>query len=73
MIKVNVIIKDNAWSKYIKNPNVYLKNKLKKIQDDKFFSKKNVYIFSLLLSGSKEIKFLHKRTKHQSLFEEIQD
>ena len=61
MIKVNVIVKDNAWRKYIKNPDIYLKNKLKKIQHDKLFSKNNVYVFSLLLSGTKEIKLLNKK------------
>jgi len=71
MIKVNVIIKDNAWGKYIKNPNIYLKNKLKKIQDDKFFSKKNIYVFSLLLSGSKEIKFLNKKFRKKNKITDI--
>ena len=66
MIKVNVIVKDNAWRKYIKNPDIYLKNKLKKIQDDKFFSKNNVYVFSLLLSGSKEIKLLNKKFRKKN-------
>ena len=66
MIKVNVIVKDNTWRKYIKNPDIYLKNKLKKIQDDKFFSKNNVYVFSLLLSGTKEIKLLNKKFRKKN-------
>ena len=68
MIKVNVIVKEKAWLKHIKNPKTYLKNRLKKIQEDNFFSKKNFYVFSLLLSDSNEIKKLNKkfRKKNQS-------
>ena len=66
MIKVNVIVKENAWYRHIKNPNTYLKKKLKKIQNDKFFSKKKVFIFSLLLSGSKDIKILNKKFRKKN-------
>ena len=55
MIKINVIVKDKTWLKFIKNPKIYLKRKLKKIQNDNLF-KKNKYSFSILLSSSKEIK-----------------
>ena len=39
MIKVNVIVRDNVWLKYIKDPKIIFKKKSKKIQKDKFFSK----------------------------------
>ena len=39
MIKVNVIIKDKKWLKFLKNPNNYLKNKIKKIQNYKYFKR----------------------------------
>ena len=42
MIKINVIVKDKAWLKYIKNPENYLKNKIKKLQNEKFFGKKKI-------------------------------
>ena len=29
MIKINVIVKDKIWLKYIKNPEIYLKKRLK--------------------------------------------
>ena len=60
MIKINVIVKDKTWLKFIKNPKIYLKRKLKKIQNDNLF-KKNEYSFSILLSSSKEVKNLNKR------------
>ena len=60
MIKINVIVKDKTWLKYIKNPKTYFKRKIEKIQRDKFFKKSN-YQFSLLLSETKEIKSLNKK------------
>tara|TARA_B100001559_G_C16035216_1_gene409867 strand:+ start:93 stop:551 length:459 start_codon:yes stop_codon:yes gene_type:complete len=60
MIKINVIVKEKSWLKFLKNPETYLKRKLKKVQNDKLFKKKN-YIFNLKLSGSREIKYLNKK------------
>ena len=65
MIKINVIVKDKNWLKFIKNPETYLKRKVKKIQKDKFFRKKN-YNFNLQLSGTKEIKFLNKKFRKKN-------
>ena len=65
MIKINVIIKDKSWLKFIKNPETYLKRKIKKIKNDKFFEKKN-YSFSLKLSGSREIKTLNKKFRKKN-------
>ena len=36
MIKINVIVKDKAWLKFIKNPENYLKNKIKNVNKVKF-------------------------------------
>ena len=44
MIKINVIVKDKSWLKFIKNPETYLKRKIKKIKNDKFFEKKEANI-----------------------------
>ena len=60
MIKINVIVKNKTWLEYIKNPEIYLKKKLKIIQNDKFFKKKK-YVFSLKLSDGVEIKLLNKK------------
>ncbi len=65
MIKINVIVKDKNWFKFIKNPEIYLKNKIKKIQNDNFFKKKK-YSFSLLLSDTKEIKYLNKKFRKKN-------
>ncbi len=60
MIKINVIVKDKTWLRFIKNPEIYLKRKIRKIQKEKLFEKNN-FNFSLQLSGTKEIKFLNKK------------
>ena len=65
MIKINVIVKDKNWLKFIKNPEAYLSRKVKKIQTDKFFGKKR-YQFSLLLSEAKEIKYLNKKFRKKN-------
>ena len=65
MIKINVIVKDKTWLKYIKNPEIYLKKKIKKIQKDRFFSNKK-YSLSLQLSGEKEIKYLNNKFRKKN-------
>ena len=65
MIKINVIVKDKTWLKFIKNPEIYLKRKIKKIQNDKLFKNKK-YSFSLQLSGTKEIKILNKKFRKKN-------
>ena len=65
MIKINVIVKDKAWLKFIKNPETYLKEKIKIIQRDNYFRKKK-YHFSILLSGAKEIKYFNKKFRKKN-------
>ncbi|MDA9624409.1 rRNA maturation RNase YbeY [Pelagibacteraceae bacterium] len=60
MIKVNVIIGNKNWNKYIKQPELYLKKKIKKLyKNNKIFKNKNLE-FSILLSDKHEIKKLNK-------------
>ena len=65
MIKVNVIVKNKTWFRFLKNPAIYLEKKIKKIQSDKFFGKKRYY-FSLKLSNTNEIKFLNKKFRKKN-------
>ena len=60
MIKINVIVGNKSWKKYIKNPTAYTKNKIKLLnKGNNFFKNKNIY-FSLLLSDNKETKSFNK-------------
>jgi len=65
MIKIDVIVKDKNWLKFIKNPESYLKRKIKLIQRDKFFKKKK-FRFTVLLSGTKKIKYLNKKFRKKN-------
>ena len=65
MIKINVIVEDRTWLKFIKYPENYLKRKIKKIQNDKFFGKIK-YSLNLKLSGAKEIQLLNKRFRKKN-------
>ena len=68
MIKVNVILNDISWKKYIKNPNNFIDKKIELLNRKNKLYKKNTLICSLLLSGAKEIKRLNQkfREKNQS-------
>ena len=59
MIKVNVIIKNAGWYRYIKNPNNYIKRQINKINKKNEKLKKKKIHFSLLLSSEKVIKNLN--------------
>ena len=66
MIKINVIVGNKSWKKYIKNPKVYAKNKIKLLKkNNNFFKNKNIY-FSLLLSDNKEIKKINKKFRKKN-------
>jgi|TARA_B110000211_G_C13899578_1_gene473302 probable rRNA maturation factor len=71
MIKINVLVENNAWKKYFKNPNNYL------LRKSKILSKKNVLFskhncnFSLLLTGSKEIKKLNRRFRKKNKITDV--
>ena len=66
MIKINVITNNIKWFHYIKNPNIYLDRKLKKLNfKNKDFKKNNIFC-TLLLSNNKEIKLLNKKLRKKN-------
>jgi len=58
MIKANIILDHFKWKKKIKNPNDYLKKKLKKLSKIKSFQKKKQE-FSIFLTNNKRMKNLN--------------
>ena len=66
MIKVNVILNDISWKKYIKNPNNFIDKKVELLNKKNKLYKKNTLICSLLLSGAKEIKRLNKKFRKKN-------
>ena len=71
MIKVNVIVKDKSWLRYIKNPEKFIRNRIKKIERNSFFNNKKIYYFTLLLSNSKEIKILNKNFRKKNKITDV--
>ena len=67
MIKVNVFSEEKAWSKRLKNTNLFFKKICKAFPKKYQFSNKKIS-FSLLLSNNKKIKKLNKffRKKNKS-------
>ena len=66
MIKVNVIINNIIWKKYLKNPHSFINKKIQLLNKRNKLYKKNTLICSLLLSGTKEIKKLNKKFRKKN-------
>ena len=56
MIKIDVLINEKKWKKYITNPQNYLKNKINKIKSLIPIIKNKKVVFSVLLTGNNQIK-----------------
>ena len=66
MIKVNVILNNISWKKYLKNPNSFIDKRIELLNKKNKLYKKNTLICSLLLSGAKEIKKLNKKFRKKN-------
>ena len=66
MIKINVIINNVSWLRYIKNPNKYIDRKVSKLNLKNKNFKKKIIFCTLLLSDSKEIKKLNKKFRKKN-------
>ena len=66
MIKINVILNNINWKKYLKNPNNFIDKNVKTINKKNIYYKKNLLICSLLLSETKEIKSLNKKFRNKN-------
>ena len=66
MIKVNVILNNIIWKKYLKNPHSFIDKKIRLLNTKNKLYKKNTLICSLLLSGTKEIKKLNKKFRKRN-------
>ena len=66
MIKINIISNNKAWNRYLKNPNSFIKNKIKNLNNKIKMYKKNHIFCTLLLSGDNEIKKLNKKFRKKN-------
>jgi len=70
MIKANVLVDFPKWKKKIKNPNIYLRNKLKKLQ--KFLGSKNKnQEFSILLTNNQKMKKLNFKFRKKNKITDV--
>ncbi len=66
MIKINLIVNNNNWLRFIRKPSNYIKKKTDKISRfDKKFRKKKIYL-TLLLSDNREIKYLNNKFRKKN-------
>ena len=70
MIKIEVLIKDKNWKKYLSNPNKYLNTQAKKINLKKYFRSKVINI-SILLTGNNDIKLLNKKFRKKNKITDV--
>ena len=66
MIKVNVILNNINWKRYLRNPNRFIDKKITLLNKKNKLFKKNTLICSILLSGPKEIKNLNKKFRKKN-------
>ena len=66
MIKIDVFVQEKKWKKYIVNPQKYLKNKVNKIRSSIPLLKNKKIVFSVLLTGNKDIKNLNKKFRNKN-------
>ncbi len=71
MIKVNVIIENQSWKNYIKNPERSLNSYLKKINKNTPSIKNGDFSFSLMLSGNKKIRLLNSKYRRKNKITDI--
>ncbi len=71
MIKINVITNNIDWFKYIKKPKDYLDLKINRLNSKKKILIKNNIFFTLLLSGSTEIKILNKKFRKKNTVTDV--
>ena len=66
MIKVNVISNNIGWRKFLKEPNLYIEKKIKKLNKKNKIFKKKIFFCTLLLSNNKKIKQLNKKFRNKN-------
>ena len=66
MIKIDVILDNISWKKYLKNPKNYFKNKAYRLNKKTKLYKKNHLVFTLMLSKTTRIKQLNKKFRKKN-------
>ena len=70
MIKANVILDNYKWKYKIKNPSIYFKNKISKLNKLSSFKKKKQE-FSILLTNNVKMKRLNLKFRKKNRFTDV--
>ena len=70
MIKANLIVDFPKWKKKIKNPKIYLRSKLKKLQKISSLKNKNQE-FSILLTNNRKMKMLNNKFRKKNKITDV--
>ena len=66
MIKFNVISNSPKWKNYLKNPNIYIKRQIVKLNKKNKNYRNKRFTCTLLLSESQEIRVLNKKFRNKN-------
>ncbi len=66
MIKINVILKNEIWKKYLKNPHIFINKKIRLLNKKNKLYKKKSLTCNLLLSDTSGIKKLNKKFRKKN-------
>ncbi len=66
MIKIDVVIDNKQWKKYLKNPNKLIKRKISLLNKKDIKLKNNNFMCSLLLSNNRRIKKLNSKYRNKT-------
>ena len=65
MINADVVVENKLWNKKIKDPNNYIKKKIKKIFKLNSLKKRHISL-TILLTGNSKMKYLNKKFRNKN-------
>jgi probable rRNA maturation factor len=70
MINVDVVVENKLWNKKIKNPNDYIKKKIKKIFELNSLKRMN-FSLTILLTDNSKMKYLNKKFRNKNKITDV--
>ena len=70
MINANVVVENKLWNKKIKDPNSYIKKKIKKISQFNSLRKKR-FSFTILLTSNYKMKYLNHKFRNKNKITDV--
>ena len=70
MINADVVVENKLWNRKIKDPNNYIKKKIKKIFKFNSLKKKN-FSLTILLTSNSQMKYLNKKFRNKNKITDV--